>query len=152
MNTRGRFPLRGGYWSNGSSAGLGALNLGNARSYSSSSIGFRPALDVARNNHPKGCCQCNHEKDAASSAIAGTDIKPIDASLGCSFEKIFDFENLLSAAYSCRKGKTKANATLVFFNNLEENIQSWLGHAGHASTYNLKKALFAEPFRRKTDV
>ncbi|MFX3889340.1 hypothetical protein ACJBVY_12400, partial [Streptococcus suis] len=67
MNTRGRFPLRGGYWSNGSSAGLGALNLGNARSYSSSSIGFRPALDVARNNHPKGCCQCNHEKDAASS-------------------------------------------------------------------------------------
>ncbi|AAN12336.1 Reverse transcriptase [Vibrio phage VHML] len=43
-------------------------------------------------------------------------------SLGCSFEKIFDFENLLSAAYSCRKGKTKANATLVFFNNLEENI------------------------------
>jgi hypothetical protein len=28
----------------------------------------------------------------------------------------------LSAAYSCRKGKTKANATLVFFNNLEENI------------------------------
>lgn len=122
MNTRNRFPLRGGNWNNGSNAGLGALNLNNARSNSNSNIGFRPALDVARNNHPKGCCQCNHEKDAASSAIAGTDIKPIDASLGCSFEKIFDFENLLSAAYSCRKGKTKANATLVFFNNLEENI------------------------------
>lgn len=122
MNTRNRFPLRGGNWNNGSNAGLGALNLNNARSNSNSNIGFRPALDVARNNHPMGCCQCNHEKDAASSAIAGTDIKPIDASLGCSFEKIFDFDNLLSAAYSCRKGKTKANATLVFFNNLEENI------------------------------
>ncbi|WP_206672951.1 hypothetical protein, partial [Parasutterella excrementihominis] len=43
MNTRNRFPLRGGNWSNGSNAGLGALNLNNARSNSNSNIGFRPA-------------------------------------------------------------------------------------------------------------
>jgi len=41
-----RFPLRGGSWNNGSNAGLGALNLNNARSYSDTSIGFRPALFV----------------------------------------------------------------------------------------------------------
>lgn len=122
MNTRNRFPLRGGNWNNGSNAGLGALNLNNARSNSNSNIGFRPALDNARSNHPTGCCQCDLEKDAFTSAMAETRIAPIDASIGCTFEAIFDFENLLSAAYSCRKGKTKSTATLFFFNNLEENI------------------------------
>ncbi|PMK93213.1 hypothetical protein BCT90_04245 [Vibrio lentus] len=39
-----RFPLRGGNWSAGSSAGVGALNLINARSYASSNFGFRPAF------------------------------------------------------------------------------------------------------------
>lgn len=41
-----RFPLRGGSWNDGSSAGLGALNLNYARSNSSSLIGFRPAFFV----------------------------------------------------------------------------------------------------------
>ncbi len=41
-----RFPLRGGSWSDGSIAGLGALNLNDARSYASAGIGFRPALFV----------------------------------------------------------------------------------------------------------
>jgi hypothetical protein len=41
-----RFPLRGGPWSGGSSAGLGALLLSAARSHSSSGIGFRPAFFV----------------------------------------------------------------------------------------------------------
>ncbi|WP_220767185.1 reverse transcriptase/maturase family protein [Shewanella sp. MBTL60-007] len=122
MNTRNRFPLRGGNWNNGSNAGLGMLNLNNSRSNANSNIGFRPALDYARSNHPNGCCQCDNEKDAVTSAIAGTGIKPIDASMGCIFEQIYSFENILDAAYQCRKGKTKANATLVFFNNLEENI------------------------------
>lgn len=122
MNTRNRLPLRGGNWNNGSNAGLGALNLNNARSNANSNIGFRPALDNARSNHPKGGCQCELEKDAITSAIAETRIAPIDASIECTFESIFNFENLLSAAYSCRKGKTKSAATLVFFNNLEENI------------------------------
>lgn len=122
MNTRNRLPLRGGNWNNGSNAGLGALNLNNARSNANSNIGFRPALDYARSTHPTGSCQCNIEKDATTSAIAETKIKPIDASIVCSFELICSFENILDAAYQCRKGKTKANATLVFFNNLEENI------------------------------
>ncbi|MCU8190152.1 RNA-directed DNA polymerase [Vibrio vulnificus] len=122
MNARNRFPIRGGNWNNGSNAGLGALNLNNARSNANSNIGFRPALDNARSNHPTECCQCNYEKDAFASAIAEKNIKPIDASIGCTFEKIFDFENLLNAAYQCRKGKSKVNSTLVFFNNLEENI------------------------------
>lgn len=39
-----RFPLRGGHWHYGSSAGLGALNLSNARSSANSNIGFRPAF------------------------------------------------------------------------------------------------------------
>ncbi|EKO3771915.1 RNA-directed DNA polymerase [Vibrio metschnikovii] len=122
MNTRNRMPLRGGNWNNGSNAGLGALNLNNARSNLNSNNGFRPALDVARSNHPTGCCQCDLEKDAFTSAMAETRIAPIDASIECTFEAIFDFENLLSSAYSCRKGKANAPATLVFFNNLEENI------------------------------
>ncbi|MGO2181202.1 MAG: SUMF1/EgtB/PvdO family nonheme iron enzyme [Pseudoalteromonas nigrifaciens] len=39
-----RFPRRGGSWSSGSYAGLGALNLVYARSYANSFIGFRPAF------------------------------------------------------------------------------------------------------------
>lgn len=39
-----RLPLRGGYWGYGSSAGLGALSLSNARSGAHSYIGFRPAF------------------------------------------------------------------------------------------------------------
>jgi len=124
MNVRNRMPIRGGNWNNGSNAGLGALNLNNARSNANSNIGFRPALENARNNHPKGCCRCSLEKDVPASAIAETQakIQPIDASTGCTFEKIYDFENILSAAYSCRKGKTTATTTLDFFDNLEENI------------------------------
>ncbi|MGI2148022.1 reverse transcriptase domain-containing protein [Shewanella baltica] len=122
MNMRDRFPIRGGNWNNGTNAGLGALNLNNPRSNANNNIGFRPALDYARSKHPTGCCQCNNEKDAVASAIAETKIKPIDASIGCSFEQIYSFENILNAAYQCRRGKTKANATLAFFNHLEENV------------------------------
>lgn len=43
-NYGNRFPIRGGYWRNGSCAGLGALNLSNGRLYASSNIGFRPAF------------------------------------------------------------------------------------------------------------
>ena len=39
-----RLPLRGGGWGYGSSAGLGALYLNNARSSAVSGIGFRPAF------------------------------------------------------------------------------------------------------------
>ncbi|WP_440056137.1 reverse transcriptase domain-containing protein [Pseudoalteromonas sp. T1lg65] len=122
MNARNRFPLRGGNWNNGSNAGLGALNLSNGRSNANSNIGFRPALEYARSNIPKGGCQCDFEKDAASSAIAEKEIKPVDASIGCTYEKIYQFENILNAAYQCRKGKTTSASALAFFNNLEENI------------------------------
>jgi len=116
------FPIRGGNWNNGSNAGLGALNLNNSRSNVNNSIGFRPALDTARSNTPKGGCQCVLEKDAVSSAIAETKNKGADALAPCSFSQIYDFDNLLSAAYSCRKGKTTARSSMVFFSNLEENI------------------------------
>ncbi|MDR1904044.1 MAG: formylglycine-generating enzyme family protein [Treponema sp.] len=39
-----RVPIRGGGWSNGGNAGLGALSLFSRRSYSSSYVGFRPAF------------------------------------------------------------------------------------------------------------
>lgn len=39
-----RFPLRGGDWGSGGSAGPFALTLNNPRSYASSSFGFRPAF------------------------------------------------------------------------------------------------------------
>lgn len=122
MNRQPGFPLRGGNWTNGANAGLGALNLNNPRSNSNSNNGFRPALDNARSSYPKGCCQCNFEKDAATPAIAETDTAPADASAVCIFEKIYQFDNLYSAAYSCRKGKTRAHSTLGFFDNLEENL------------------------------
>ena len=41
-----RFPLRGGRWTSGSDAGLGALGLDSARSFAHSGLGFRPALFV----------------------------------------------------------------------------------------------------------
>ncbi|QMV14737.1 SUMF1/EgtB/PvdO family nonheme iron enzyme [Vibrio spartinae] len=41
-----RFPLHGGYWGDGSVAGLGALNLNYARWNSFFNVGFRPALFV----------------------------------------------------------------------------------------------------------
>lgn len=43
-NYGNRLPRRGGHWSYGSSAGLGALDLNNARSNAVSDIGFRPAF------------------------------------------------------------------------------------------------------------
>lgn len=115
-------PISGGNWNSGAGAGLAALGLDNARSNSNDNIGFRPALDYARSYCLTGRCQCNNEKDALTSALAETGIKPIDASKGCLFEQIYNFENLLSAAYQCRRGKTTANSTLKFFNQLEENI------------------------------
>ena len=39
-----RVPVRGGYWGDGSDAGVAALNLNNPRSYSDWDIGFRPAF------------------------------------------------------------------------------------------------------------
>lgn len=45
-NAGKRFPLRGGSWRHGASAGLGYLNLRNSRVFAFSSIGFRPALFV----------------------------------------------------------------------------------------------------------
>jgi len=45
-NYGNRFPLRGGSWHYGSSAGLGALDLHNARSNSYGNVGFRPAFFV----------------------------------------------------------------------------------------------------------
>lgn len=41
-----RFPVRGGYWSHGTNAGLGALGLYYPRSYADSSFGVRPAFFV----------------------------------------------------------------------------------------------------------
>lgn len=46
INYGDRFPFRGGGWSHGSNAGLGALNLGGPRSGAGSYIGFRPAFFV----------------------------------------------------------------------------------------------------------
>ncbi|WP_399695291.1 hypothetical protein [Vibrio sp.] len=43
-NYGNRMPLRGGSWSYGSHAGLGALHLTLARSSANSHIGFRPAF------------------------------------------------------------------------------------------------------------
>jgi len=43
-NYGNRFPRRGGRWGDGSSAGLGVLDLGNGRSIAGSYIGFRPAF------------------------------------------------------------------------------------------------------------
>ena len=40
----------------------------------------------------------------------------------CLYEQIYQFENILSAAYQCRKGESKKQSTLDFFDNLEENV------------------------------
>lgn len=46
-----RLPIRGGNWNNGSNAGLAALNLNNARSNTSTNIGFRPALEASQKRY-----------------------------------------------------------------------------------------------------
>lgn len=127
-----RFPIRGGNWNNGANAGLGALNLNNSRANANSNIGFRPALDdSARSNCLKGRCQCFFQKDAAASAHAEKQIKPLDASGGCLFLKLSQFDSLLTAAYQCRKGKANKRSTLIFFDNLEENIIGLLNDLVH---------------------
>lgn len=32
---------------------------------------------------------------------------------------------------------------------VQQKIQSWLGHAGHANTYHLRQQLLAQPFTRR---
>jgi hypothetical protein len=39
-----RLPIRGGNWNNAGNAGLAALILNTARTYASSTVGFRPAF------------------------------------------------------------------------------------------------------------
>ena len=39
-----RLPFRGGYWFNGASAGLAALDLNFSRAGTDTRIGFRPAF------------------------------------------------------------------------------------------------------------
>jgi hypothetical protein len=51
-----RMPLRGGNWNNGANAGLGSLNLNNARSNVNSNIGFRPALPLRQKRALTGAC------------------------------------------------------------------------------------------------
>lgn len=123
MNARSRFPLRGGNWNNGANAGLTAFNLNNSRSNSNNNIGFRPALDNARCINFTELCQCKFEKDASTS-VNHTETKQqaVDASIACAFSQICNYDNLLSAAMQCKRGKAKSSATLCFFDNLEENI------------------------------
>jgi hypothetical protein len=91
-----------------------------------------------------------------------TQVFPISTSNGRSLDflgyRIYSSHRLLRKC-SVKRIKTKLKKYRSQFakgeislSDINQNIQSWLGHAGHASTYNLKKALFAEPFRRKTDV
>ena len=94
MITRERLPIRGGNWNNGGNAGLGMLNFNNDRTNANSNIGFRPALDNARSTDLTGLCQCNFEKDAATSALAETLNKPVDASTGCTFSLIVSYETV----------------------------------------------------------
>lgn len=47
-------PIRGGNWNNGVNAGVFALNLNNARSNTSTNIGFRPALGESQKLGPHG--------------------------------------------------------------------------------------------------
>ena len=49
-----RFPLRGGDWNNGASAGLGALNLNNRRANVNTNVGFRPALPLSQKSYLYG--------------------------------------------------------------------------------------------------
>lgn len=121
-------PIAGGNWNNGSNAGLSALNLNNSRSNSNSNIGFRPALDNACCCAPKGDSQSLFQKDATASALAETTPQPVDASAGCIYQALFQFDHLLKAAYDCRKGKSHKAVTLKFFDNLEENLINLQNH------------------------
>lgn len=149
------FPIRGGNWNNGSNAGLGALNLNNTRTNTNNNIGFRPALDDARSSNLKGFCQCNLEKDAVTTANAEIEKRDSDASGSCLFEEVYSFDNLLSAAYSCRKGKTTAKSSMMFFDKLEENVIAiqnelmWMMYSvdeyRHFYVYEPKRRLISAP-------
>ena len=115
-----RLPIRGGNWNNGSNAGLGALNLNNPRSNSNNNIGFRSASDNASIEAPKGATTAHFEKDGV--AMAGAKIHAEQAGAPALFDQIYQFENILSAAYSCRKGKAEVAACVKYFDRLEENV------------------------------
>lgn len=117
-----RLPNRGGNWNNGANAGLATLNLNNERSNSNSNIGCRPASVFASSSTLKGVDPCTNQKDAVTSAIAETKIRPLDASNGSTYAKIVTFENLYTSAFQCAKGKSESPAKIKFFSNLEENL------------------------------
>ena len=47
-------PIRGGNRNNGGNAGLGALNLNNARTNSNTNIGFRPRSQISEGQKLQG--------------------------------------------------------------------------------------------------
>lgn len=115
-----RLPIRGGNWNNTSNAGPAALNLNNARSNSNNNIGARSALDIARCSTPTGAEPVHFEKDGA--AVAGAKTQTEQAGAPALFDQIYQFENILNAAYACRKGKAEVAACLKYFDRLEENV------------------------------
>lgn len=115
-----RFPIRGGNSNNAGDAGPSALNVNNPRSNANSNIVSRSALDIARFETPTGLSSVHFEKDDSASAIAETKIE--QAGAPALFDQIYQFENLMSAAYSCRKSKSSTPSCLRYFDNLEENI------------------------------
>lgn len=115
-----RLPIRGGNWNNGSNAGPATLNLNNPRSNSNSNIGFRSASDIASIDALTGATTVHFEKDGAT--VAGAKTKTEQAGAPALFDQIYQFENILSAAYSCRKGKATVAACLKYFDRLEENV------------------------------
>ncbi|SBS29129.1 Group II intron-encoded protein LtrA [Marinomonas spartinae] len=115
-----RFPIRGGNSNNAGDAGPSALNVNNPRSNVNSNIVSRSALDIARIDALMGASSVHFEKDDVAPAIAETQTE--QAGAPALFDQIYQFDNLISAAYSCRKNKSKAPSCLRYFDNLEENI------------------------------
>ncbi|MCO7643737.1 reverse transcriptase/maturase family protein [Pseudomonas sp. S 311-6] len=146
-----RLPIRGGNWNNGATAGLGALNLNNARSNANNNIGFRPRFRspskpevarlkprlqrrlVERMPHPRRQAK-NNQQPARGTKQGSLLAAPHDMkTFNNLFEKISTFDALYAAYRGARRGKRDSRPCMYFERRLEENIIGLLNDLEHGS-------------------
>lgn len=136
-------PFRGGNRNNGANAGLGALNLNNARTNSNNNIGFRPRSQLVSGQKLPGygrapSAQLKGRQFHGRSrkilrvlrVVSSTERPAVLASQGKGmaktfngiFDEIITFEALHAAYMKARKGKRKSWPCRHFERDLEGNL------------------------------
>jgi RNA-directed DNA polymerase len=124
MNKDSLACLCGLNWSNGSNAGVFAMNLNNARNNSNDNVGGRdcnskPETTMVETGIRGVCCPANSEINYDNSLLSNKiENQTKSKRIGFMFEKTFTIENLHEAFLIARKGKRKKLGTLKFERSL----------------------------------